>query len=205
MYVRGEEEGLFYFAMELVRGPSLADCVRYIPEWNLEELSSRSSELVTASSRRYAGDLTVTLLETGPVGGHPAAQVGPPTSPSARPQTPMLSEAETAELRRRRGLLDLEYFRAIARIGVEAAEALGHAHRQGVLHCDIKPHNLLLSEGGRLLVTDFGLALLLEKPLLRVLGGFFGTLAYASPEQLTAGQLPLDELNRRVLSRRHPV
>src|SRR2546423_1897215 len=52
----------------------------------------------------------------------------------------------------------LTYFQGIARIGVQVADALEYAHRQGVTHRDIKPSNLLLDQAGTAWVTDFGLA-----------------------------------------------
>ena len=50
------------------------------------------------------------------------------------------------------------YWVAVARIGIQVAEALAHAHAYGVLHRDIKPSNLLLDDRGTVWVTDFGLA-----------------------------------------------
>lgn len=74
----------------------------------------------------------------------------------------------------------------------EVADALEHAHRQGVIHRDIKPSNLLLSPEGRLSINDFGLARILEQPGVTMTGEFVGTPAYMSPEQITAGRTPLD-------------
>jgi len=50
------------------------------------------------------------------------------------------------------------YHRAVARIGVQLADALAYAHQQGVLHRDVKPSNLLLDTQGAVWITDFGLA-----------------------------------------------
>src|SRR5262245_13495738 len=81
--------------------------------------------------------------------------------------------------------------RAAAMIA-DVADALHHAHQQGVTHRDLKPSNLLLSAEGRLSVTDFGLARMLELPGMTVTGEFVGTPAYMSPEQITAGRVPVD-------------
>jgi serine/threonine protein kinase len=81
--------------------------------------------------------------------------------------------------------------RAAAMIA-DVAEALHHAHQNGVTHRDIKPSNLLLSSDGRLSVTDFGLARMLEQPGMTVSVESVGTPAYMSPEQITVGRIPVD-------------
>src|SRR5262249_14842938 len=51
-----------------------------------------------------------------------------------------------------------DYFRKVAQLGIQAAEALEYAHQSGVIHRDIKPANLILDASGNLWITDFGLA-----------------------------------------------
>ena len=65
----------------------------------------------------------------------------------------------------------------------EAAEAVDHAHRQGVIHCDLKPANLLLDADGRVRVTDFGLAAIVTRGAANR-SGIAGTMGYMAPEQL---------------------
>jgi tetratricopeptide (TPR) repeat protein len=83
-------------------------------------------------------------------------------------------------------------FEVAARLIAEVAEALEYAHGRGIIHRDIKPANLLVSEGGRLRITDFGLARIAQEPGMTVSGSFLGTPAYMSPEQIAAGRIALD-------------
>jgi len=84
------------------------------------------------------------------------------------------------------------YFDRVAKLIGDVADALDYAHAQGVIHRDIKPSNLLLSQDGRLHINDFGLARMLEQPGMTVSGEFVGSPTYMSPEQITAGRIPLD-------------
>jgi tetratricopeptide (TPR) repeat protein len=82
--------------------------------------------------------------------------------------------------------LEPAFFRTAANLGLQAAEALEHAHQMGVLHRDVKPGNLLLDGGGHLWVTDFGLARVQSEAGLTMTGDVVGTLRYMSPEQAAA-------------------
>ena len=97
------------------------------------------------------------------------------------------------------------YFQTAARLGIQAAEALEHAHQRGVLHRDIKPANLLLDAQGTLWVTDFGLARLAGDVSLTATGDLLGTLRYMSPEQALAKARPRGSSHRHLLTRRNPV
>ncbi len=72
----------------------------------------------------------------------------------------------------------------VAGIGESICEALGYAHSHGVVHRDVKPPNVLISEGGVLKVADFGIAkaAFVEKEITTT-GLILGTVAYLSPEQ----------------------
>jgi serine/threonine-protein kinase len=76
------------------------------------------------------------------------------------------------------------------RIGIQMAETIGYAHSKGVIHRDIKPSNIMVDAGGRITITDFGIARIEDSSdtLMTQAGQILGTPAYMSPEQ-TRGQV----------------
>lgn len=68
--------------------------------------------------------------------------------------------------------------------GIQAAEALAHAHRHQIIHRDVKTDNLMLTEEGKVKLTDFGLAKLRGSVQVTKTGTTVGTAAYMSPEQI---------------------
>jgi serine/threonine-protein kinase len=74
----------------------------------------------------------------------------------------------------------------LARIGEEVCSGLAHAHGRGVVHRDIKPHNILLDEKGRAKVSDFGIARALDTTQATRTGAYLGTALYSSPSSSRA-------------------
>jgi hypothetical protein len=72
----------------------------------------------------------------------------------------------------------------------DAAEAIDHAHRHGVIHCDLKPGNLLLDAEGHIRITDFGLATIVTRGAA-TRPAIAGTLGYMAPEQLDPAWGPI--------------
>src|SRR5262249_15509999 len=120
---------------------------------------------------------------TGPYPAAPRGTDAPPT-----PSRTVLG-AQLSTLRSGRSG---DFFRTVARLVAQAAEALDYAHEQGVVHRDIKPANLLVDHRGSLWITDFGLAQFQADASLTQTGDLLGTLRYMSPEQAGGQRVLID-------------
>ena len=81
------------------------------------------------------------------------------------------------------GKSEMRYYREVARLGAQVADALAYAHKRGVLHRDIKPPNLILDALGNIWITDFGLAKFEDGDDLSQSHDLVGTLRYMAPER----------------------
>jgi len=144
----GEQDGLPYYVMQLIRGEGLNSVV---DRWRDEVGMSPDPAGSTVAVNR-AGTIRKPREGTGGV-------------------------PETGNQKYRDWMF-------VAEMGFQAADALHYAHRQGVLHRDVKPANLLLDPSGRVWVADFGLAKIVEREGLTASGEILGTLQYLPPESL---------------------
>ena len=83
-------------------------------------------------------------------------------------------------------------FKNVARLGVQAALAIDHAHAEGVLHRDIKPANIMIDQRMQLWITDFGLARLSDDAGVTMTGDVLGTARYMSPEHILEKRVVID-------------
>ena len=92
-----------------------------------------------------------------------------------------------AELLHERGYLSVP--ETISIVG-QAARGLDYAHRNGVVHRDVKPGNILLAEDGTVKIADFGIAkAMAEESSITQIGSVVGTASYLAPEQATGGDV----------------
>ncbi len=166
VYSHGECDGFYYYAMKLVEGVTLDLAIRSHPE--LLSATHASS----AAARRFSRTRPVTKSLTVSVPG--AA-----TPPAPHPATAAPDGEATVTCDH-----TAQDYRHMANLLIGVAEGLAHAHANGVVHRDIKPHNLILGHEQRLYITDFGLAYLVSEPHVTVSGEVMGTPAYLSPEQV---------------------
>ena len=157
VYAVGCERGVHYYAMQFIEGQTLAALIRELRQ--LEGLRRRETAPteVLASHAAQPGRARLVSGQSGTAGLRPR-----PRGADARPQPRIIpGTAASPEPASPSTLLDPQprpIFRTVADLGIQAAEALEHAHRMGIVHRDIKPANLLVDVRGNLWVTDFGLA-----------------------------------------------
>lgn len=191
----GQVGGLCYYAMQRIEGSGLDRVLRALRQERTTGAGSGShkkgSKTVEKTqgrsvdpSRRLGG-----LSETGTWnGGAVAATIAHrEIDPLALGSAGLDRDDEPPPFVPPRGA---NYYRWVAQVGRQAAEALGHAHLRGIIHRDVKPSNILIDARGTIWMADFGLARRLADPGLTQSDSLLGTPRYMSPEQAEPG--PID-------------
>ncbi len=232
VYGIGEDQGVQYYAMQLIDGVTLGEIVRLLQghrplrsdasnrtlsqaTFSTEEAvhlllnslktpehTSQSASFDSAVTNQYQ-PLPETAVAPADLGSAPATLFPPsPQSsgergtggegqnrtetrpPHSQPFGPEDGREGSEISKKKTSRLGQAYYRNVAQIVANVANALQYAHHQGVLHRDIKPGNLLLDRDGIVWITDFGLARLSDCEGMTQTGEIVGTLRYMAPEQM---------------------
>jgi serine/threonine protein kinase len=200
----GEQDGICYYGMQYIPGfgldKVLDEVCRLCAEADAPPLADGAAVSATEALAGSVSAVTRGLMtdwfattpatptgadapSTGALNDRPTQSLGFQVHEDQPVMTPPEVET-TSSTNLLSGHSEVVYFREIARLGAQVADALDYAHRQKVVHREIKPSNLLLDPQGNVWVTDFGLAKLIESEDLSQSHDLAGTLRFMAPERL---------------------
>jgi serine/threonine protein kinase/WD40 repeat protein/tetratricopeptide (TPR) repeat protein len=174
----GECDGVHFYAMQFIRGEGLDRVLR-----DLRRLRRPGATEVLPEPTVAENSIARSLL-SGCFAEAPAPEASVPDASPGQHSSSTLSGAGS----------EGGYFRSVARVCQQVAEALAYAHRNGVLHRDVKPSNLLLDQQGTVWVTDFGLAKAEGADELTHTGDIVGTVRFMAPERFDNRSLPQSDV-----------
>ena len=185
VYAVGSEADYHYYAMQLIEGHDIAHFIRQAKKFVESKVAHRSGNTPAIMNHTTLKD---DLNDTAPAGMH--SRSGQHSSSSVS-----FPSADFIDMMadRKSSVPATDVFRSLVQIGIQAAEALHHAHQLGIVHRDIRPSNLLLDDNGTVWVADFCLAQIQGAGALTTTGEVIGTLRYMSPEQPLGQRVLVDQ------------
>src|SRR5262249_12064363 len=198
----GEQDGLHYYVMQFIPGLSLDEILDELRRLRQPRGKRTPTQGDAPGSPPHGNrDVSAGAVARGLLSGSFTASRGltppdsegypdvPPNQGDDAPRSPDVSatirlpgQAEPSTLSESGN----QYWRSVARVGMQVADALVYAAGQGVLHRDIQPSNLLRDDTGTVWVTDFGLAKAAPGgDALTHTGDVIGTLRYLAPERFS--------------------
>lgn len=195
----GEHDGIPYYVMQFIQGLALDAVLQEVKRLHSSGSGKAPDPAAPTLTRADVSAVDVARsLVTGTFGAGPDspsdARAGPSDVPKAKSGStlnvgppssgsfvgPGLGVGGSGITRSK--AKPQTYWQSVALLGAQVADALEYAHKQGVLHRDVKPSNLLLDTRGTVWVTDFGLAKADDQENLTHTGDVLGTLRYMPPE-----------------------
>jgi serine/threonine protein kinase len=179
IYTPGEDKDYCFIAFEYIDGVTIMDMINYLKfiDYKIHSIDTIVDNIQESSKKsndsKHDQSSTLFNVETD------NANDDNPTEADRLPQNSL------------EYILQKDYINFVCNIGIEAAEALAHAHSRGVIHRDIKPSNIMLDKHLHIRIIDFGISRYYEDNTFSSSGHVLGTPEYMSPEHI-AGKSTID-------------